>query len=57
MRGNNISEEEFKRCIDEAEKKALHWLWLKKSGKDKVIDAFDDLRNKINECKLKKKEK
>ncbi len=48
-----MSKEDFKDCIDEAEKKALYWLWLKKTSKEKVTDAFGDMRNKINECELK----
>lgn len=52
-----MSEEDFKKCIDEAEEKALHWLWLKKTGKEKVVEAFNDMRDKINECSIKKEKK
>lgn len=52
-----MSSEDFKKCIDEAEGKALYWLWLKKSGKEKVTDAFNDLRDKIKECEIIKKKK
>jgi len=52
-----MSEEDWKNCLDEAEQKALYWLWLKKSGKEKVTDAFNDLRNKIEQCELIKKKK
>ncbi|KKN90750.1 hypothetical protein LCGC14_0223330 [marine sediment metagenome] len=52
-----MSEKDFKDCIDEVEKKALYWLWLKKSGKEKVIEAFNDLRDTMDKCDIIKKKK
>ncbi|KKN39593.1 hypothetical protein LCGC14_0741670 [marine sediment metagenome] len=52
-----MSEKEWKDCLDDAEKKALYWLWLKKTGKEKVIEAFDDLRKTAEKCDLIKKKK
>ena len=41
------SKENFEKCIPEAVKKAKYWSWLKKSGKEKVFDAFNDVRNNL----------
>jgi len=48
---------DYKKCVDEAEEKALYWLWLKKTGQEKVFEAFNDVRDKIEECELIKKKK
>ena len=40
---------DFTKCIPEAMEKAKFRLWLKKSGKDKILEAFNDLKNIKNE--------
>ena len=51
------SEEEYKKCVDEAEERALFWIWKRKSGKNKIIDAFNELCDNIKEREeLRKKE-
>lgn len=46
---NKGGKTDFKKCIPEAMEKAKFRLWVKKSGKDKILEAFNDLKNNKNE--------
>ncbi len=52
-----VKEDEYKKCIDEVEEKALFWIWKKKTGQDKVFSAFNEMRKKAEQCELIKKKK
>ena len=43
-----MSVKDFEECIPDAMEKAQYWLWLKKSGKEKIFEAFNEVRDKLN---------
>jgi hypothetical protein len=46
---NKGGKTDFKKCIPETIRIAKLKIWAKKNGKDKILEAFNDLKNNKNE--------